>query len=273
MTSISTSSCSSNGKHVTQITTSVSRNISSGNAVQINGPVADKIYNLNFKNLVIRCQCSSASKTILSANESALRSKCACTILSRPKVVKASTSASVSAEYGIEIPQSALDGSYPGQNLSIYSRSSGQCRIVRALFAASVSENFVSHRIVKRLKLEAHNDPSVAIEATWGLTRIPPTSEYVSLTCRLQEGNDCVTHRFYVVKLYSKQDLQQDFDQCAINCNTHRWLDAQSTSSLVILKLRSLDGFSTSLGAIIRMDVGFTPAASMAAGGFQIANR
>ncbi|KAK1920090.1 hypothetical protein P3342_002386 [Pyrenophora teres f. teres] len=203
MTSIFTFSSSSDEEHITNITTSVSRNISSGNAVQINGPVADKIYNVNFKNLVIQCQCSSASKTILSATELALRSTCACTILSRPKVVKASTSPTTSAEYVIEIPQSAPDPPHPGQNLTIYSRSNGRRQIVRAVFGANVSENFVSHRIVKRLKLESHKDHSVAIEATWGLIRIPHTNDYVNLACRLQEGNDCVTHRFYVVKLCS----------------------------------------------------------------------
>ncbi|KAL7775181.1 hypothetical protein CFE70_006099 [Pyrenophora teres f. teres 0-1] len=129
MTSIFTFSSSSDEEHITNITTSVSRNISSGNAVQINGPVADKIYNVNLSN--------------------------------------------------------------------------GRRQIVRAVFGANVSENFVSHRIVKRLKLESHKDHSVAIEATWGLIRIPHTNDYVNLACRLQEGNDCVTHRFYVVKLCS----------------------------------------------------------------------
>ena len=66
-----------------------------------------------------------------------------------------------------------------------------------------MSENFISHRIVKRLKLQVHSDPSAAVEATWGLVRIPLTNDYVSLACYLQEGNRYVTHRFYVVKICS----------------------------------------------------------------------
>jgi hypothetical protein len=47
MSLISSPSCTSKDIQAMVVATSVSRNISSGNAVQINGPVADKVYNLN----------------------------------------------------------------------------------------------------------------------------------------------------------------------------------------------------------------------------------
>ena len=47
MLSTSTSSGVLEDKQIMATTTSVSRNVSSGNAVQINGHVAENIYNLN----------------------------------------------------------------------------------------------------------------------------------------------------------------------------------------------------------------------------------
>jgi len=47
MSSTSTSSRILEDGQIMATTTSVSRNVSSGNAVQINGPVAENIYNLN----------------------------------------------------------------------------------------------------------------------------------------------------------------------------------------------------------------------------------
>jgi len=99
--------------------------------------------------------------------------------------------------------QSVSPRSHLGQNLNIYSVSNGQRQIIRAIFRTNLPESFISHRIVKRLKLKVHRDPLIAIEATWGPTRIPPTNDYVNLACSRQKSHDCVPHRYYVVKLCS----------------------------------------------------------------------
>ncbi|KAI5379037.1 hypothetical protein J4E82_002023 [Alternaria postmessia] len=88
------------------VATSVSRNISSGNAVQINGPVADKVYNLNFKTLVVSpdCKCGWGTEIVSSGNESALPSRCAAKMPNKSKVLKTPSSSKVSGKFTVQLP-------------------------------------------------------------------------------------------------------------------------------------------------------------------------
>jgi hypothetical protein len=87
----------------------------------------------------------------------------------------------------------------PGQNLSLYSGSSGRRQFVRAIFRPNIPDNFIARRIAQRLELKMHSNCSVVKAVVWGQTPIPPTSDYVDLAC-YAEGTNCVTYRFYVVK-------------------------------------------------------------------------
>jgi hypothetical protein len=85
------------------------------------------------------------------------------------------------------------------QNLTLCSSSSGEFEIVRAIFQPKVQENFISHRIVRRLKLKSYPDSSVKKVVSGG-SAIISTGKFVDLACSSEKvTNDC-PYRFYIVE-------------------------------------------------------------------------
>ncbi|CAO2651614.1 Nn.00g041840.m01.CDS01 [Neocucurbitaria sp. VM-36] len=190
------SSVSSDRRHIGAMSTSVSRNISSGNAVQINGPVAGKIYNLNFQNLVVNCQYNLSTEISTHGKDLVLPSQ------NPPKTPDMSTSGTETRKpITRSLVNSDLDNlMLPSQYLTLYTKSSERPQIVRAVYRPTVSNNFIARRIVRRLELKTDNDSSIVKPLIWGTKCITPTGDYVDLACFAEGCNDGFTCRLYVVK-------------------------------------------------------------------------
>ncbi|KAH7092391.1 hypothetical protein FB567DRAFT_236869 [Paraphoma chrysanthemicola] len=182
-------------------TTTVSRNIARDNAVQINGAVARKIYNLNFENLVIHYQGRPSTRS------SARREGAACipepapqmlTAMSQPRPVEASSLTGRAINIVIESTRSDLY--YPNahaKNVVLYSKISNRRQVVRATFQPSCSVNFIARRIVKRLgvKLESNNTSHAVHHQDSA-----PDTNWIDITCRSEGDTNQTTYRFYIIK-------------------------------------------------------------------------
>ena len=88
-----------------------------------------------------------------------------------------------------------------GQNLTLNSSTSDARHVVRAIFRPTVLNNFIAHKIVRRLSLVVYSGSSFTMEATSDRIHLPPTNDYVDLARYSQEGKEeFAICRFYVVK-------------------------------------------------------------------------
>ena len=72
---------------------------------------------------------------------------------------------------------------------------------VRAIFRPTIANNFIAHKIVRRLGLTVYKTSTSTVETTSSRIDLPSTNEYVELACYSQEGQDAfAVYRFYVVK-------------------------------------------------------------------------
>jgi len=79
--------------------------------------------------------------------------------------------------------------------------TSASRHFVRAIFRPTIANNFIAHKIVRRLGLTAYNTSTSTVETTSSRIHLPSTNEYVELACYSQEGKHAfVVYRFFVVK-------------------------------------------------------------------------
>ena len=72
---------------------------------------------------------------------------------------------------------------------------------VRAIFRPTMANNFIAHKIVRRLGLTVYKTSTSTVETASSRIHLPSTHEYVELACHSQEGKDAfVVYRFFVVK-------------------------------------------------------------------------
>lgn len=72
---------------------------------------------------------------------------------------------------------------------------------VRAIFRPTMANNFIAHKIVRRLSLTVYKSSTSTVETASSRIHLPSTNEYVELACHSQEGKDAfVVYRFFVVK-------------------------------------------------------------------------
>ena len=136
------------------------------------------------------------------------------------QVLEAPSSSRVSAKFSAQIPvskerratwcrvaadneqKSASDPSVlQGQNLMLESCTSDSRHFVRAIFRPTMANNFIAHKIVRRLGLIVYKTSTSTVETASSRIHLPSTNEYVELACHSQEGKDAfVVYRFFVVK-------------------------------------------------------------------------
>ena len=136
------------------------------------------------------------------------------------QVLESPYSSKVSAKFAAQIPvsnerratscrvaadneqKSASDPSVlQGQNLMLESCTSASRHFVRAIFRPTIANNFIAHKIVRRLSLTVYKSSTSTVETASSRIHLPSTNEYVELACHSQEGKDAfVVYRFFVVK-------------------------------------------------------------------------
>ncbi|USP80349.1 hypothetical protein yc1106_07623 [Curvularia clavata] len=208
MSATSASSRCSNDKRATMMATSVSRNISSGNAVQINGPVADKVCNLHFQNLIVSCQCISVTKLVTSAKAPATSST---------PILEPPTSLSVkqvpSVVQVVDQPVTALlesasnKADFRQENLVFTSRLRKIRQVVRAIFRPDLPISFIDRRILNC----RCNFVSICILIQANCRTIFNMVDPISLVSAIQASTQLMEQAFRILKrLRTAYERQKD---------------------------------------------------------------
>ncbi|KAF2013028.1 hypothetical protein BU24DRAFT_262708 [Aaosphaeria arxii CBS 175.79] len=171
------------------ITNAVSRNVSKGNAIQINGHIAGKIY--NFQNLIINYQ-STLDHNFNSPGT-----------IPRPlqRVLKTARSRDTAEEAFMDVVKPSphlmpLDSPY----LAFYSDISTTSQMIRATFNPHVLVNLIAQRIVRRLKLTPLIVSGPEELVSWDRSSLVSTTQLIELACYDKERTEYTTYQFYVVK-------------------------------------------------------------------------
>ncbi|CAN9293753.1 unnamed protein product [Alternaria alternata] len=119
----------------------------------------------------------------------------------KSKVLKTPSSSKVSGKFTVQLPKKTSDKRVlQGQNLTLNSSTSDTRHVVRAIFRPTVLNNFIAHKILRRLSLVVYSGSSFTMEATQSNSP-SATNDYVDLARYSQEGKEeFAICRFYVVK-------------------------------------------------------------------------
>ncbi|KAH9878150.1 hypothetical protein J1614_003367 [Plenodomus biglobosus] len=195
MSSSGHSNYSSLRKEMTSKEKIVSRNLASGNSLQINGDAVDQIWNFQVENMFINYRIKPATD----APSSRLNS--ACSPESAPEKATVSSSRKKYEKASKLSPATDLRlQTIPAQSVVLYPRLSDTREVVRAIFRPSILENFITRRIVRRLKLEIDGRSPTAKTLIWGETDVPPITTFVDLACSAEKSSERVMCRFYVAR-------------------------------------------------------------------------
>ncbi|UPX16445.1 uncharacterized protein EKO05_0006844 [Ascochyta rabiei] len=180
-----------NTKQVTQFS-AVTGNGARDDALQINGHVAEKLNNFNFKTLIISCHCEVAravSNKKLASLPAAVPAK-----PHFPAPVEGS--AFFNAVDPAEIPSLRKEK----KNVTVFSKATGQPDSFCVIFPRRVRDNFISLKLVNRLGLRKHFETASVTSITWNSTRLSSTGDFVNLSLPMQDNVRCIPRRFYIVE-------------------------------------------------------------------------
>lgn len=173
----------------------VSRNLASGNSLQINGDAVDQIWNFQVENIFINHRIKPAIDTPSERLDSA------CSPGSAPEKPRFSNSRKKYEKTSKISPAADLTlQSIPAQSVVLYPKLSETREVVRAIFRPSIPENFITRRIVRRLKLDIDGRSPTAKTLIWGETVVPPITTFVDLACSAVKSSERVMCRFYVAR-------------------------------------------------------------------------
>ncbi|KAH9875718.1 hypothetical protein IAQ61_003182 [Plenodomus lingam] len=182
-------------KKVTSKEIIISKNLASGNALQINGDAVDQMWNVHVENVFIIYPIRSATDVASSRLESAHSPSCKSQKSNVDKTYKRLDRTKEG------LPASNLKmGTIPTKNIVLYPKLSNNREVVRAIFRPSIPENFIARRIVRRLKMEIDGHSATAKSLILGETTVSSTTTYVDLACSAENSSKRVTHRFYIAR-------------------------------------------------------------------------
>ncbi|KAF1979581.1 hypothetical protein BU23DRAFT_100982 [Bimuria novae-zelandiae CBS 107.79] len=172
--------------------TSVRRNVSTDNSIQVNGHIAGKINYIYCDTVVFRCDCTLSSKAVPH--------------VSKPSQCSINTPVSCGKRY--QRQQSVLSNivtnkelaSLIRQNIRLVSDANGQPHTVCVISPRDVVDSFIAKEIMHRLQLKAFQNSSLVYSIKWGITRLYSTGEFVDLSCYLPGSTRSVSRRCYIVE-------------------------------------------------------------------------
>ncbi|KAF2265044.1 hypothetical protein CC78DRAFT_579726 [Lojkania enalia] len=179
-------------KQVTQMS-AVIGNGARDSALQINGHVTDKINNLNFKYLIIPCHCE-IIRAVASTRVSPLLPAAVPVKPRLPAPVKRST------HFNAVGPAEISSLRKEKQNITVFSKATGQPDTFCVIFPRRVQDNFISLKIVNRLGLGTHFDTAAVSSITWDSKRLSSTGDFVDLSFPMLGSAESVARRFHVVE-------------------------------------------------------------------------
>ncbi|KAF2657478.1 hypothetical protein K491DRAFT_677293 [Lophiostoma macrostomum CBS 122681] len=179
-------------KQVTQLS-AVIGNGAHDSALQINGHVADKINNLNFKYLIIPCHCE-VVRAVASTKLDPL--------LPAPPVMKSRLPVSVKrSPYLNTVGPAEISTLRKGKrNITVSSKVAAQPVSFCVIFPRRVQDNFISLPIVKRLGLKIQSDTAVASSILWDSKCFSSNGEFVDLSLSMPGSTRSIARRFHVVE-------------------------------------------------------------------------
>lgn len=86
------------------------------------------------------------------------------------------------------------------QNITVFSKVTGQPDTFCVVFPRRVQDSFISIRIVNRLGLGTHSDTAAVSSVTWGSKRLSSTGDFVDLSLPMPGGAKSIARRFHVVE-------------------------------------------------------------------------
>ncbi|KAF2848341.1 hypothetical protein T440DRAFT_169415 [Plenodomus tracheiphilus IPT5] len=192
MSSSSNSDRSSHRKCAAPRETIVSRNNASGNALQINGDAVDQMWNIQVENVYISYRVKVAADAACPGSGPPQPEV---STLKQPSTRKRSEK-TIENGPGTNSNLSII----PAQSVVLYPRLSGTHEVVRATFQPSIVENFITRRIVRRLKLEIDGRCPIPKTLLWGEMAVPPITTFVDIACSSGKSNRRITYRFYIAR-------------------------------------------------------------------------
>jgi hypothetical protein len=182
-----------------EVVNATSGNVARDTAVQINGHVAGKIYNIN---MYYQCKHALLVKALT------LDSKKLVICHQRSVVTDAVSHQRQGIVQFKDGPEQArpVDGNRTlsrrqSQDITLQSSSTGDKDSVHAIFRPGCSRNYISARIVRRFDLKSYEDPTADISRVdAGDRSMTPTRRYVALITLKEQGNIQRPHRFFVIE-------------------------------------------------------------------------
>ncbi|PVH93652.1 hypothetical protein DM02DRAFT_732978 [Periconia macrospinosa] len=178
-------------KQVTQLSALIG-NRARDSSMQINGHIGDKVNNLNFKYLILSCNCEAAKA--LKNTRSAPPSSATVPVELRDSGPgrRVSHLNSVSAT---EIPSLGKEK----KNVKLFSKATGKPVTFCVITTRRIGDNFISRGLVSRLGFRPHYDRAAVSTIKWGSKRLSSTGYFVDLSLIMPDGAKSSARRFYVV--------------------------------------------------------------------------
>src|SRR5438876_936448 len=85
------------------------------------------------------------------------------------------------------------------QNITVFSKATGQPDTFCVIFPRRVQDNFISLKIVNRLGLGTHFDTAAVSSITWDSKRLSSTGNFVDLSFPMPGSAKSIARRFHVV--------------------------------------------------------------------------